>query len=105
MNVVTYTRPDGGVSVMIPAKAVGDGELQALIAKDIPGDATNIQVVDARSLPGRTFRDAWKFDGQAVKPDLTIAREIAKKAGVDAAAAGSAKDLAELQAAVEATRR
>ena len=53
---VTFTRPDGGVSVLIPAPGV---PLKRVL-QDVPEDAINVKVVAASDLPAdRTFRDAW----------------------------------------------
>jgi hypothetical protein len=71
MKRIAYTRPDGGVSVVIPAK--GRDIVDILV--DIPADATNITVID--TVPtDRAFRDAWTFDGRSFGHDMVKAREI-----------------------------
>lgn len=45
---------------------------------DVPADATNPQVIEPSELPDRTFRNAWKHDGDKVDVDMPKAREIHK---------------------------
>jgi hypothetical protein len=71
MERIAYTRPDGGVSVVIPAK--GRDIVDILV--DIPADATNVTVIDAVPTD-RAFRDAWTFDGKSFGHDMVKAREI-----------------------------
>jgi hypothetical protein len=71
MERIAYTRPDGGVSVVIPAK--GRDIVDILV--DIPADATNVTVIDAVPTD-RAFRDAWTFDGRSFGHDMVKAREI-----------------------------
>lgn len=53
---IVYTRPDGGVSVVIPAPGVPDDVLR----KAIPADAADVRECTADEIPtDRTFRDAW----------------------------------------------
>lgn len=55
---IAYTRPDGGISIIIPT---GELTIEEVMAKDVPADATNVQVLDASEVPtDRTFRNAWK---------------------------------------------
>jgi hypothetical protein len=72
MKRIAYTRPDGGVSVVIPANGQN---IDYILAKDIPADATNITVIDAVPTD-RAFRDAWTFDGRSFGHDMVKAREI-----------------------------
>lgn len=72
MEIGIYTRPDGGVSIVHP---VGD-DLETAMKK--------IGVTDwvrgsSKDLPGRTFRDAWRHDGNAISIDMPTAREIHKQ--------------------------
>jgi hypothetical protein len=86
MRKIIYTRPDGGVSVVSPAKNVDD-PLQfseedrinrAMLL--LPPEATNVQVVDEASLPkDRTFRNGWKQNGAAVEHDIEKCRELHKE--------------------------
>lgn len=80
---IVYTRPDGGVSILIPSpNARLEGETDdALIARirarDVPDDATHVSVCDASEIPAdRTFRNAWKRSGKSVQVDMPEAREI-----------------------------
>lgn len=81
-NRIIYTRPDGGVSVVVPSpnfKGTMD-ELQAklesrgdLVAADTP------EVVDEVEVPSdRTFRDAWKRGEQGKKlgVDMVKAKDV-----------------------------
>lgn len=70
-----YTRPDGGLSVVHPAPGV---TVEELMARSVPSDATNVQVVDDAEIPtDRTFRNAWKQSGAKVEHDMAKAKEIA----------------------------
>lgn len=118
MKRIVYTRPDGGVSVVVPAIrarlcsavtltgerhvydppmhfdelirvfktdklspewAQSDDEfIEWIRAKDVPADATNVQIVDEADIPtDRTFRNAWKQCPMG-KPevDMDKARDI-----------------------------
>ena len=70
MKVIAYSRPDGGVSICTPApqriaELMADGMTEAaaiavIQAKDVPADASNIEVMDGTLIPStRQFRDAW----------------------------------------------
>lgn len=66
MKRIVYTRPDGGVSIVVPApKARRKGESEAefmarLRAKVVPADATDVSVCEESDVPSdRTFRNAW----------------------------------------------
>ena len=73
---IIYTRPDGGLSVIIPSPDCGL-TVEQLAAKDVPA-GLQFEVVDVADLPqSRTFRDAWERNGKAVGVSLTKAREIA----------------------------
>ena len=67
MKRIAYTRPDGGVSVVVPSPnfvAQFDTEAQAIAfiqVKDVPSDASTISVIDVTDIPSdRTFRNAWE---------------------------------------------
>lgn len=79
---ICYTRPDGGVSVVIPAPefvvqfATEAEAVAAILAKDVPAGAANVAVRDVADLPNtRRFRNTWRQAG-AVTPtvDLPLAR-------------------------------
>lgn len=67
---IIYTRPDGGVSIVIPSdnfiKQFDGTEAEAIDFiknKDVPADATNVQIVNDTDIPSdRTYRDLWKGD-------------------------------------------
>lgn len=72
---IVYQRPDGGVSVNCPAPEhvaelidggmTEDEAVAAIQAKNVPSDATNIEVMELSVLAavGREFRDAWEKPG------------------------------------------
>lgn len=48
-----------------------------LLAKDVPSDAINPQIVEAEAIPAdRTFRDAWKAGPGTVEHDMTKCHEL-----------------------------
>ncbi len=81
---IIYTRPDGGMSVVIPAISgddpAGMTEEQAVaraLARDIPPDAADVAVVDVAAVPeDRTFRNAWERGGATVRVSMPKARAI-----------------------------
>lgn len=87
MNKLIYTRPDGGVSIVIPApkaqleKGLGPmttPEYEAhVMARSIPADAINVQPVLAGDIPtDRHFRNAWRQNAAKVAVDMPLARVI-----------------------------
>ena len=71
---IIFTRPDGGVSIIIPAPGITIERAM----QDVPADASYTEVVDVESIPtDRTFRDAWKQEGKRCVEDVTKAKEIA----------------------------
>lgn len=44
--------------------------------KDVPADASNVQIVDFEALPDQSFRKAWVFTSGAVAIDMTKARDV-----------------------------
>lgn len=80
---IVYTRPDGGVSVVIPnPKFVAqfdteDEALSALRSKDVPSDAADVSITDMADLPDREFRNAWaQTTPGVVEIDMPKARAI-----------------------------
>lgn len=54
-----------------------DQFLQRIRAKDVPANATDVQIVDEAAIPSdRAFRNAWKAAGAAVAVDMPRARQI-----------------------------
>lgn len=73
---IVYERPDGGVSVVIPAPDCGL-TVEEIAAKDVPAGLA-YQIVDVAEIPGdRLFRRAWKCGAGRVDIDLTKAKEVA----------------------------
>ncbi len=71
---ILFTRPDGGVSIIIPAPEI----TIARALQDVPADAQNVEVVDADAIPNdRTFRAAWKQEGKVCVECPTKSRAIA----------------------------
>ncbi len=83
---IVFTRPDGGVSVMVPTDAhianlmaSGLTEVQAVEAvkiSDVPPGSTDIIITEFANIPtDRLFRDDWRRTGAAVPAvDMSIAR-------------------------------
>lgn len=68
---IVYTRPDGGVSVVIPAHSVEQAR------NSVPVDATDVVECETADIPAdRTFRDAWMRDTGAGR--MAIAVDMAK---------------------------
>lgn len=92
VDVVLYTRPDGGVSVVHPAPGIGMDEV---MDRSIPTDATSVRVVDHLSIPtDREFRNAWFDDGTGIDHDMTKCRSIQKER-IDRAKLQKARSLLE----------
>lgn len=71
MKAAVYTRPDGGISIFFPAD---ESKLDALMARAIPAEATNVRVIEHTEIPtDRSFRNAWKHDFSV---DMPKARDI-----------------------------
>lgn len=70
---IIFTRPDGGVSVIVPAPGVD----MARVMQDIPADAISPEVVDVAVIPAdRVFRNGWKQEGKKCVEDLAKCKEI-----------------------------
>lgn len=83
MKRITYTRPDGGLSVIIPVISRGDPpdftEEDALqrAMKDVPTDAQNVTVMDVSELPqDRTYRNAWEHSDGKIAHNMAKAAEV-----------------------------
>lgn len=84
MNMrIVYTRPDGGVSVCVPApgarrpKETNDQWLARVIVSDVPSGASDVHIVDVDALPAdRTFRNAWAINDGQVGVDMVTARDV-----------------------------
>jgi len=74
---IVYTRPDGGVSVVVPS---GEIPVAELMTKVVPGDATGVRQVTTADLPAnRNYREAWDDSNPEtfVGVNVTKAQEIA----------------------------
>jgi hypothetical protein len=73
MSVIVYTNPEtGNLHVIHPNP---DLPLADVLAKDVPQDAQQVEIVDV--LPGdRKFRGAWQKVGGQVSVDMVKARGI-----------------------------
>jgi hypothetical protein len=68
MKRIIYTRPDGGLSIVIPVinttgemDGFTEDDALARAMKKLPEDAINPQVVEESDIPtDRTFRNAWE---------------------------------------------
>lgn len=102
---IVFTRPDGGVSIVVPTpekmaqfKTEADG-LNAVRQNNVPSDATDVQIAERSDLPAdRTYRDAWERDTSRpkspIKTDMPKAKEI-HMARIREACRTRAKDLVE----------
>ena len=70
MRKITFTRPDGGLSVVHPVRntlgetLTTDAEIEQRAWDKLPEDAINPQFVKADAIPtDRTFRNAWEDNG------------------------------------------
>lgn len=80
---IVYTRPDGGVSVVVPAPSfvakfrTEADAIAAIRAKDVPPDATDVTERTTDDLPkDRLFRNAWRMAVNKPAVDLPAARQI-----------------------------
>lgn len=83
-----YTRPDGGVSIVIPVPReqlerthtfeTNEDYERFVIERSIPPDATNVmKLPDDYELPARCeFRNAWKIEAGKVDFDMIKARNM-----------------------------
>lgn len=83
MKKIAYTKPDGGLSVMIPvfntfgeAEGFTEADAEQRAWDTLPKDAIEPRFVTDADIPtDRTFRNAWKND---LTVDMVKAREIHK---------------------------
>lgn len=75
---IVYTRPDGGLSIIVPAP----GTTIERARLDVPADATDVHECDHTELPtDRTFRNAWRRGGaKAVDIPMPPARDVVTNA-------------------------
>lgn len=77
MKKIAFTRPDGGVSVIVPAPKAqlpdeSEADFMARVAQALPPDATDVAELD--TLPSRAYRNAWVLSGGQVQHDMVKAR-------------------------------
>lgn len=86
MRKIIYTRPDGGLSVVIPIinthpvrEDITEEEAEQRAWGKLPAEAINPRFVTDAEIPtDRTFRNAWADSGQSVYTDMAKARVIHK---------------------------
>lgn len=111
MKRIVYTRPDGGMSVVVPTGAFIEkfsSEEEAMVAvqdRSVPPEATDVRLVEESEIPAdRTFRNAWENKNGSCAVNMNRARTIAtehiRKTGgtVDAQAIASCRTPEELRA-------
>lgn len=82
MNVIVYTRPDGGMTVSYPVRNINEPDVseEFIIQRawsKIPPDAIEPRLIFTEDIPqDRTFRDAWEHDGEKVRVNMDKARVI-----------------------------
>lgn len=75
---IIYTKPDGGVAIIIPADC--GLTVEQIAAKDVPAGA-EFEIVDVSEIPSdRTFRAAWEKGAAGVVINVEKAREVAHDA-------------------------
>ena len=83
MKKIIYTRPDGGVSVVIPNintdETLTEEEALQRSFKKLPSSAINPQIVESNTISSdRTFRDAWVKDEKVITTNITKAKDLTK---------------------------
>ena len=80
---IIYRRPDGGVSIVVPARPVEPERTEEALRarRDVPDDALDVAYCTAGDIPtDRTYRDAWERDtsrrSAVVKTNMPKARKI-----------------------------
>ena len=74
-QVIAYSKPDGGVAIVVPAPGVS---LEEVIQKDIPSDA-QIYTITSNQLPGdKEFRNCWEIVSGTVSVNIEQAKEVWK---------------------------
>ena len=86
MRKIIFTRPDGGVSVVVPAintlpdpEKITEAEAEQRAWDKLPTIAINPRFVTDAEIPtDRTFRNAWE-DSAGIKVNMPKARDIHKE--------------------------
>lgn len=75
---IIYTKPDGGVAIIIPADC--GLTMEQIAAKDVPAGA-EFKIVDVSEIPSdRTFRAAWENGPAGIFVNVEKARDVANDA-------------------------
>ena len=75
---IIYTK-DGVVKVFIPAEVGLSTEDLSKLALAVVPKGISFKIIDQSEVPSdRTFRNAWKEEGEAVGIDIVKAREVQK---------------------------
>ena len=108
-KVILYTRPDGGVSIVVPTPETlakfetEDDAIAHVRGRSVPDDATKIRVIDNSSIPAkRTFRDAWVDGTDKAVTDRSKASAIHMNRIREVRNAELAKEDINFQKAIEA---
>ena len=108
-KVILYTRPDGGVSIVVPTPETlakfetEDDAIAHVRERSVPDDATKIRVIDRSAIPEkRTFRNAWVDGTDKAVTDRSKASAIHMNRIREVRNAELAKEDINFQKAIEA---
>ena len=108
-KVILYTRPDGGVSIVVPTPETlakfetEDDAIAHVRERSVPDDATKIRVIDRSAIPEkRTFRNAWVDGTDKAVTDRSKASAIHMNRIREVRNAELAKEAINFQKAIEA---
>ena len=108
-KVILYTRPDGGVSIVVPTPETlakfetEDDAIAHVRGRSVPDDATKIRVIDRSAIPEkRTFRNAWVDGTDKAVTDRSKASAIHMNRIREVRNAELAKEDINFQKAIEA---
>jgi len=76
---IAYERVDGGVSIVQPSAVFIETGKPLSEMKGYPKNAEKVIEVETGDIPqDRTFRNAWKLDGEKLKVDMGLALALAQ---------------------------
>jgi len=108
-KLILYTRPDGGVSIVVPTPETlakfetEDDAIAHVRGRSVPDDATKIRVIDRSAIPEkRTFRNAWVDGTDKAVTDRSKASAIHMNRIREVRNAELAKEDINFQKAIEA---
>lgn len=93
---IVYTRPDGGISILIPSGAI---DLAAVLTRDLPAGVDWVECDESDIPTDRTFRSAW-MRGQSAPVDV----DMEKARGIHMGRIRKARDAALADLDVEQLR-